>query len=84
MRANGFRKSIGKAREGEVLPSNEMGVVSAGDVVGVVEVGVGRKGDGNGKCDGTLWRENRYDFWGGEVFEERYFPGERRREHFEG
>ncbi len=59
-----------------MLPSNEMGVVSALDVVGRVEVG--RKGDGG------LWKENRYNFWGGEVFEERYFPGETRREQFEG
>ena len=55
-----------------------MGVVSALDVLGKVEVG--RKGDGKG----GLWRENRFDFWGGEVFEERYFPGETRREQFEG
>ena len=63
-----------------MLPSNEMGIVSAADVTGVVEVG--RKCNGEGK--GGLWRENRHDFWGREVFEERYFPGERRREHFEG
>ena len=55
-----------------------MGIVSALDVVGRVEVG--RKGDGNG----ALWKENRYDFWGGEVFEDRYFPGETRSEHLEG
>lgn len=71
-RRKGFRKCKGKAKEGEVLPSNEMGVVSAADVVGKVEVVVGRKGDG----DGALWRENRYDFWEEEVFEERSVRGE--------
>ena len=61
-----------------MLPSNEMGVVSAADVVGKVEVMVGRKGDGNrgGVEGGVLWRENRYDFWEAKVFEERHVPGE--------
>ena len=48
-----------------MLPSNEMGIVRAEDVLGRVDVGVGRKGEGDG--EGGLWRENRFDFWGGEV-----------------
>ena len=46
-----------------MIPSNEMGVVRAEDVLGKVDVRVGRKGEGEG-----LWRENRFDFWGGEVY----------------
>lgn len=61
-----------------MLPSNEMGVVSAADVVGRVEVVVGRNGDGDGnrEWDGVLWRQNRYDFWAEEVVEERHGPEE--------
>lgn len=59
-----------------------MGIVRAEDVLGEVDVRVGWKGDGNG--EGGLWRENRYDFWGGEVSGERDFLGERKGEEVEG